>query len=73
MAMTMYAICHGVLIIYYGNYVCYAVNKASRLLGLIRLAFSCIDEGDSTEVIHNPYQAPPRVWEYYMASQTSDQ
>ena len=26
------------------NHVCYAVNKASRLLGLIRLTFSCIDE-----------------------------
>jgi len=26
------------------DHVSYAVNKASRLLGLIRLTFSCIDE-----------------------------
>ena len=26
------------------DHVCYAVNKASRLLGLIRFTFSCVDE-----------------------------
>jgi len=55
------------------QHISFAVNKASRMLWLIKNAFSYLDE-DTLPVLYKALtcQTPPGIWKHYLASTLSD-